>query len=61
MTQRGPASPRPYLIAIGGMQVLIVDVRSVNIIAFDIIACDIAPCAAGVILETGVIVRGIDG
>jgi hypothetical protein len=42
------------------MHVLIVDVRSVTIIMFDIIACDIAPRAAGVILDMGVIVGGID-
>ena len=42
------------------MRVLIVDVRSVNIKAFDIIARDIAPHAAGVILDMGVIVRGVD-
>jgi hypothetical protein len=60
VTQRGRVSPRPHLVAIGGMHVLIVDVRSANIIAFDIITRDIAPCAAGVILEMGVIVRGID-
>jgi len=59
VTQWGPVPPRPCLIAIGGMHVLIVDVWSVNIIMFDIIACDIAPRTAGVILDMGVIVRGI--
>jgi len=49
----------PCLVAISGMRVLIVNVRSVNIVALDIIAWDVAPHASGVILEMGVIVRCI--
>jgi hypothetical protein len=59
VAQRRTVPPRPCLLAIAGMRVLIVDVRPVNIIAFEIIACDIAPRAAGVILDMGVIVRCI--
>ena len=65
-TQRGQSRPdRTWSrsvgtsAAIGQMGILIVEVRPVSIIAFDTIACDIAPRTAGVTRDMRVIVRCI--